>query len=81
MSERCPCCGYSGDAARSDVKSPLLVKRHCGGWMARAPAGESLRIAVMADTPEEARDLYFATIAEWRKTLASGRLLAEATGE
>jgi hypothetical protein len=53
-------------------KIPRLVPRQCGGWLALAPPGASLRIGVWADSEEAALDKYQTAVREWRATLALG---------
>jgi hypothetical protein len=53
-----------------DTESPRLVRRHCGGWLALAPRGASLRIGVWADSEDAARQKYGTELAAWRATLA-----------
>jgi hypothetical protein len=55
-------------------ESPRIVQRRCGGWLALAPEGASLKIGVSADTEEAARDKYKTAVTEWRRTLALGRV-------
>jgi hypothetical protein len=49
---------------------PRLVPRHCGGWLALAPKGASLRIGVWADSEEAAREKYRTALDGWQSTLA-----------
>jgi hypothetical protein len=56
----------------AETESPRLVERHCGGWLALAPRGATLKIGVTAETAEAARKKYQTTVAEWRATLALG---------
>lgn len=49
---------------------PRLVQRQCGGWLALAPRGVSLRIGVWADSEEAAREKYRTAVEGWQATLA-----------
>ncbi len=49
---------------------PRLVHRQCGGWLALAPKGVTLRIGVWADSEESAREKYRTAVEGWRATLA-----------
>lgn len=60
----------------SASESPRLVQRHCGGWLALAPEGASLKIGVAADSPDAAREKYQTAVTAWRKTLALGGVRA-----
>ena len=55
-----------------EVQLPRLVQRQCGGWLALAPRGASLRIGVWADSEDAARDKYRTTVEGWQATLAMG---------
>lgn len=55
-------------------ESPRIVQRHCGGWLALAPLGASLRIGVAADSESAALDKYRTAVSEWEKTLALGKV-------
>lgn len=56
---------------------PRLVQRHCGGWLALAPRGVSLRIGVWADSEDAAREKYRTAVKEWQATLALGARSSE----
>lgn len=49
---------------------PRLVERRCGGWLALAPRGASLRIGVWADSEDQAREKYRTALAGWQESLA-----------
>ena len=55
-----------------EAGSPRLVQRHCGGWLALAPEGASLKIGVSADSEDAARDKYRTAVEEWNATLTLG---------
>ena len=55
-----------------EAKSPRLVHRHCGGWLALAPESASLKIGVSADSEDAAREKYRTAVVEWEATLALG---------
>lgn len=54
-------------------KSPRLIKRHCGGYLAVSNDTMSLKIGVMAETLPEARHKFRATLLEWEQLLRDGR--------
>ena len=56
-----------------EAESPRLVQRHCGGWLALAPEGATLKIGVSADSPAAAREKYRTTVEEWNAALARDR--------
>ena len=47
-----------------DMPDPQLIHRHCGGWLAKAPAGSRFKIAVIADDPATAASEWHAAVAE-----------------
>jgi hypothetical protein len=57
---------------QNSIEMPRLVPRQCGGWLALAPRGASLRIGVWADSEGAAREKYQTAVREWRATLALG---------
>jgi len=61
---------------QTQAESPRLVHRHCGGWLALAPEGASLKIGVSADSEDAARDKYRTAVEEWKATLAIGGVRA-----
>lgn len=50
---------------------PRMVRRRRGGWLALSPAGDSLKIGVVAPTEEQARERFEIATAAWRRTLAT----------
>lgn len=51
---------------------PRLVQRRCGGWIALAPLGASLRIGASGKTETQAREHYVASLSACRRTLTLG---------
>jgi len=56
-------------AMMSDIKSPRLVQRKCGGWLALSPAGDSLQFGVAAESSDAAEQKYRSSRAEWKRAL------------
>jgi len=52
------------DPALYQVK-PVLIKRRCGGWLAITPSVWPLGIGVTADTEEEVKREFEATLKRW----------------
>ena len=46
---------------------PVLMERHCGGWLAITPRGWPLAIGVTGDTEEEARRAFDAALERWSR--------------
>lgn len=50
---------------------PQLIRRSRGDWLALSCRGDSLRIGVIGDTAEAARDAFYASLEAWNRNLAS----------
>ena len=48
---------------------PCLVERQCGGWLALSPPDAILRIGVVGDTEQEAREKFIAALMSWEEIL------------
>jgi len=57
--------------------SPVLVHRSCGGWLAVAPKGAFLSIAVTAPTEDDARNEFRTELAKWVRILQEGYKTAD----
>ena len=51
--------------------NPKTVHRQCGGWLAVAPATARFRIAVTADTEDEAIERFRLAQCRWAQILTS----------
>ena len=52
-------------------EEPVVVARQCGGWLARSPEAEPVKIAVVAASPEEAAHRYGEALSAWKRNLSS----------
>lgn len=57
--------------------SPIMIERHCGGWLALSPLCEPIKIGVTALTRDEAVAQLRASLARWRETLKGPDLAKE----
>jgi len=51
-------------AVISEVK-PVLIRRACGGWLAKSPRGACFSMGVTAATEEEAREKFSYAFQRW----------------
>jgi len=62
------------------MTDPQIIERACGGWLARAPAGAPVRIAVVGDDEAAARASLQTELAEWERLLEAARVRRNADG-
>lgn len=48
---------------------PVVLKRRCGGYLARTPRGYRICMGVAADTACNARIKYYQSLRAWLRTL------------
>jgi len=59
------------------ITPPRLIERACGGWLALSGIGESLKIGVVAETADDARNRFAAAVEKWREALSTQKGYAE----
>lgn len=52
------------------MPEPVLIERHCGGWLAVSPRHAAIKIGVTAPDERTAKDLYEITYDNWLRTLS-----------